>query len=207
MKLEVNDLACERGGHPVFAGVTFALDSGGLLVLRGPNGAGKSSLLRLLAGLGHPASGTITVDGRAADDDPAAFAARRVYVGHQDALKPAFTVAENLAFWARLQRGGEIADAEIDGALAALGLQALRDLPARFLSAGQRRRAALARAIAAGADLWLLDEPTNALDAPSLEAFEAALGRHLDGGGSAIVSTHVAVGGERGAVLTLGNAA
>jgi len=203
MRLSVQNLACERGGYLVFEGLSFDLEAGELLVLRGPNGAGKSSLLRLLAGLGQPAAGKIMADGEDIADDRAAFAAKQVYVGHQDALKPSLSVAENLQFWAGLQRGAAPTGAVIDGALATLGLRDLRDLPAQVLSAGQRRRAALTRAFASGAKLWLLDEPTNALDKASLAAFEDALSRHLTDGGSAIVSTHVALMDGTGRTLDL----
>lgn len=193
MKLRVENLCCERGGYLVFEGLSFDLDAGELLILRGVNGAGKSSLLRLLAGLGRPASGQISANGEDVNEDRAGFAARLVYVGHQDALKPSLTVIENLRFWARLQRGQDVDDAALIEALDSIGLRDLKDLPTQVLSAGQRRRAALARAMASGAELWLLDEPTNALDAASLKAFENALSQHLAAGGSAIISTHVAL--------------
>lgn len=203
MKLTVDNLACERGGYPVFDGVSFELDAGELLVLRGANGSGKSSLLRLLAGLGQPVDGRILVDGDDVVEDRGAFAARTVYVGHQDALKPSLTVTENIRFWAGLQRGSLPSDVAIDAALETLGLTALRDLPAQVLSAGQRRRSALARALASGAELWLLDEPTNALDKASLAAFERALDAHLTSGGNAIISTHVALMDGTGKTLDL----
>lgn len=205
MKLEVLDLTCVRGGEHVFDGIGFTLDAGELLVLRGPNGAGKSSLLRLLAGLGRSAGGTIRCDGGDVADDRPGFARRTVYVGHQDALKPSLSVAENLAFWAGLQQGRAAPATRVTGALETLGLGGLSDMPARFLSAGQRRRAALARALASDAELWLLDEPTNALDSTSLTAFESALRSHLSGGGSAIVSSHLAVGGPDSRFLALGD--
>ncbi len=195
MKLDVSNLACERGGYHVFEHVSFALDAGDMLMLTGPNGVGKSSLLRLLAGLGEPVAGTIVVDGRNVAGDPARFAVNRIYVGHADALKPSLTVAENLMFWTRLQRGtNEVAEA-VASALETLGLGSLADTPARYLSAGQRRRAALARAMASGAPLWLLDEPTTALDSRSLAALDDIIARHLAGGGLAVVSSHVAVKG------------
>jgi len=195
MRLEVSDLACERGGHRVFEGVSFHLDAGGMMMLTGPNGAGKSSLLRLLAGLGAPVSGTVHLDDLNIAEDPETAASRRVYVGHADALKPVLTVTENLAFWTRLQRGRENVGDTVAQALDTLGLATLAGTPARYLSAGQRRRATLARALASGAKLWLLDEPATALDAASLKAFEAALAGHLAEGGIAVVSSHVPVAG------------
>ena len=142
---------------------------GGALLLTGPNGSGKSTLLRLLAGLLRPAAGTLTWDGADALADLPAHARRVAYVGHQDAVKPGLTAAENLRFAARLT-GGDVRDA-----LAAVGLEELADLPARMLSAGQRRRLALARLVLSRAPLWLLDEPTLGLDAASVERFGAML--------------------------------
>ena len=155
-------LSCVRGERWVFGGVNFAVAPGGALVLEGPNGSGKSSLLRLAAVLLQPAEGRLLWDGRNIADDPEAHRGRIVYVGHLDALKAALTVHDNLAFWARL---GGAAAAVTDAALARIGLDHLADLPARFLSAGQRRRLNLARLLLGRAPLWLLDEPTTSLDA------------------------------------------
>lgn len=184
---EARNLGCRRGGRPVFAGLSFALAGGGALVLTGPNGSGKSSLLRLLAGLGRPAAGSIAWDGADVAEDRDAHAGRLQYLSHQDPLKPALTVAENLAFWVRLA-GADAAG--LDAALDAMNIRHLTDVPARYLSAGQRRRANLARVVASGAPLWLLDEPTTALDADSTGRLEAALARHLGGGGLLVLSTH-----------------
>ena len=153
MNLSVQNLSCERGGYPVFGDLSFDLDAGELLVLRGANGSGKSSLLRLLAGLGSPVAGMIMADGEDAAEDRSAFAAKTVYVGHQDALKSSLSIAENLLFWAGLQRGHTPDDAVIDAALSTLGLSDLKYLPAQVLSAGQRRRAVLARALSSDAAL------------------------------------------------------
>lgn len=181
-------LACLRGGRMVFAGLGFALEAGGLLVLTGPNGSGKSSLLRMMAGLLPPAAGTITFD--AADDG--VLQPRLAYLGHLDALKPQLTVAEELAFSARLAgpssvRGRAEAIAE---ATTMFALGSLVELPCRYLSAGQRRRVALARVAAARARLWLLDEPTTALDDASTVAFGRALARHRADGGMAAIASH-----------------
>jgi len=195
MKLEVSELACERGGHRVFERVSFTLDGGGMLMLTGPNGAGKSSLLRLLAGLASPAAGRILIDGGDATRNPQAHADRLAYVGHADALKPALTVTENLTFWTRLQRGRRDVAAPVSEALEAMGLTPLAGTPARYLSAGQRRRTALARALASGAPIWLLDEPLTALDTNAVRSFAQAVGTHLARGGLAVVSSHVPVEG------------
>ena len=155
------------------------------MLLTGPNGSGKSTLLRLLAGLLRPAAGTLLWDGEDALADLSAHARRVTYVGHQDAVKPGFTAAENLRFAARLN-GGAVGEA-----LAAVGLEELADLPARMLSAGQRRRLALARLALSHAPLWLLDEPTLGLDARSVERFGAMLAVHRNRGGIVVAATHL----------------
>jgi heme exporter protein A len=188
----VEGLACVRGERTVFVDLRFTLESGGALLLLGPNGSGKSSLLRLLAGLLRPAAGTILWDGRPVAEDDEAHAARLAFVGHQDAVKPALTVAENLAFWAGL-RDPAIAASTIAMALERFGLGRLADEPARILSAGQRRRLALARLLAGKAPLWLLDEPTAALDAGSVRTLESVIARHRAGGGMVVLSTHTDV--------------
>lgn len=184
---EGRDLACIRGERLVFAGLEFALAPGDALLVTGPNGSGKSSLLRLLAGLLPAAAGEVRWKGTPTRTDPEAFAAEFHYVGHLDAVKPSLTVQRNLAFWAGL-RGGDAG--AVDAGLDAVGLAHLADLPARFLSAGQKRRLGLARLFATPAPLWLLDEPTIALDRASVAAVETALDRHRAAGGIAVVSTN-----------------
>ncbi len=181
--LEVRQIAAFRGERLVLEGVSFRLDAGGALLLRGANGAGKSTLLRVLAGLIPLAAGTLLWRGEDALADLSYHARRLAYLGHQDAVKPGLSVAENLAFWAR--RGGEIG-----AALAAVHLAPLADLPARFLSAGQRRRLAIARLLLTRAPLWLLDEPGNGLDDASLTALGAIADRHRAAGGMVIAATH-----------------
>lgn len=183
--LEARDLACLRGDRAVFAGLSFALPAGAALLLTGANGAGKSTLLRILAGLLRPAEGAVAWQGTDVAADPAAHAARLRYVSHQDALKPALTVTENLDFFARLW-GGEVAPA-----LAAMALTPLADLPARVLSSGQKRRLALARLALAPAPLWLLDEPTTGLDAASVERLGPLLAAHRAAGGIVVAATHI----------------
>jgi len=180
------DLACLRGGQLVFAGLGFALEEGELLVLRGPNGSGKSTLLRLLAGLLPRREGRLWWRGRTCEPQEAAHRARLHYVGHHNAVKSDLTAAENLAFHAALYGGGE----RVDRALAAFGLSALGEMRVRYLSAGQRRRLALARLLLAPRPLWLLDEPEVGLDRPSRKALAKLLEDHLAGGGVAVVATH-----------------
>ena len=179
-------MACIRGERPVFAGVSFRLERGGALALVGPNGAGKSSLLRILAGFLKPAGGTLEWDGTPVDEDWAAHRGRLHYVGHLDAVKPTLTAAENLDGWARFRGAARAAP----DALAALGIADLADVPGRYLSAGQKRRLALARVLATPAPLWLLDEPTVTLDAEAAARVDAMIAAHRAGGGMAIVATH-----------------
>jgi heme exporter protein A len=196
------DLICVRGERMVFRGLSFALDAGAALVLTGPNGSGKSSLLRVMAGLLPPHSGTLAWHGTSIGEDMAEHRARLHYVGHQDAVKPVLTAAETLAFWAGL-RGG--AGASVSQALDRFRLGALAETPGRFLSAGQRRRLALARLVASPAPLWLLDEPTTGLDAESVGDLEAALAEHRAGGGIVVAATHIPIGLAGGETLALGD--
>jgi heme exporter protein A len=190
--LEARDLVCVRGERVVFAGLAFRLEAGGALMLTGANGSGKSSLLRLLAGLLRAADGELLWNDASIQADPEGHRRRLRYVGHSDPVKPVLSVRENLEFWARLQGAGT---GLVQDALARFGLDALADLPARFLSAGQRRRLNLARLIAGMPDppapLWLLDEPTAGLDAASVATLEALLAFHREAGGLVAVATHV----------------
>lgn len=195
--LRVEGLAAIRGERLVLRDVGFAVPPGGALLLLGPNGSGKSTLLRLLAGLGRPDAGRVLWNGADAHADPAAHASRVGWLGHLDAVKPGLTTAENLRFAAR--DGGSVADA-----LAALGLGRLAFLPARMLSAGQRRRLALARLALSRAPLWLLDEPTLGLDAASVERLGALLAAHRARGGVVVAATHLALPLPGAAELALG---
>jgi heme exporter protein A len=178
--LHAEGLAAIRGERLVFAGLSFALPRGGALLLEGPNGAGKSTLLRVLAGLGRAEAGTLHWNGADALADRTAHAGRIAWLGHLDAVKPGLSVAENLTFW------GEPA-----AALDRLGLLPLADLPARMLSAGQRRRLALARLVLSDAPIWLLDEPTLGLDAASVDVLGGLFAEHRARGGVIVVATHL----------------
>jgi heme exporter protein A len=216
MKLSGHDLVCVRGGRRVFSGVGFAVAAGQALVLTGPNGAGKSSLLRLVAGLIHPVAGHVALEG---GDPELSVGEQAHYVGHLDPLKPALTVTENLAFWARFLNGGSDRQrrsgpgastvdeqALIAHGLAAAGLEELARLPAGYLSAGQRRRLSLARVLAAPRPVWLLDEPNTALDAASQERLQRVMQAHLAGGGLIVAATHGPLGLAEPAELRLGGA-
>lgn len=182
--LAAENLACQRAGRLVFRGVSLQLDSGGAVLITGRNGAGKSSLLRLLAGLLSPLTGTVQTHEMPQDD-------RRLfgYVGHQDAVKPTLTALENLAFWAALADRRE-AHSRAQLALEAFDIERLADLPGRILSAGQKRRLSLGRLLVAPARIWLLDEPSVALDQDGVLRLETEIGRHQLAGGAVIVATH-----------------
>jgi heme exporter protein A len=191
--LNVADLACRRGGRPVFDRLSFALGAGELLALTGRNGSGKTSLLRALALLVRPEAGTIVWRGANVQDDPETWRGQLAWLGHLDGLKGDLTVRENLLGAERL-RGRPAADDRLDLALVAFDLNALAHRPVRILSAGQRRRTALARVMLTQAPLWLLDEPLNALDATAQQAFRAVLQQHLAHGGLAVAATHADLG-------------
>jgi heme exporter protein A len=191
MRLEVTDIRVERGGRRVLDGLSFAIEPGEALIVTGPNGAGKSTLLRALAGLLPLAGGRIAVEGREEQDAPSPRDIAH-YVGHVDANKISLTAGENLAFWAamlvnRQGRGGGVPVAE---AVAAFGLEAIAELPVSVLSAGQRRRIALARLLVAARPLWLLDEPMTALDAAAQARLLGHMRIHLDRGGIVVAATH-----------------
>jgi heme exporter protein A len=191
--LDVAELACRRGGRPVFAHLSFALGAGELLALTGRNGSGKTTLLRALALLVRPQAGTIAWQGANVQDDPETWRDQLAWLGHLDGLKGDLTVRENLLGAERL-RGRLVADDRLDLALVAFDLNALAHRPVRTLSAGQRRRTALARVMLTQAPLWLLDEPLNALDVAAQQAFRTVLQQHLADGGLAIAATHADLG-------------
>jgi heme exporter protein A len=185
MSLSVEDLACRRAGRLVFSGLSFALEPGQIRLVRGPNGAGKSSLLRTLAGLVPVAAGRIVLDG-VSPRDADAWSERVAYAGHLDGIKMQFTVAENLRFWADVFGGGDAG-----AAIAAADLAAIAGRGVHACSAGQRRRAGLARLLLADRVLWLLDEPTVALDTAAVARLTEAIAAHAARGGMALIATHV----------------
>jgi heme exporter protein A len=193
MELRGTDLGCVRGGRRVFAGVNFTVAAGRPLLLTGANGAGKSSLLRLIAGLINPDHGTVALHG---GGDELTVGEQTHYLGHLDPLKGALTVIENLVFWVRfLNADATPGEREaVERSLDTVGLGDLADVPAGYLSAGQRRRLSLARMVAVPRSLWLLDEPTAALDAASQERLDGLMRTHLGDGGLIVAATHGPLG-------------
>ncbi len=202
MRLSAWDLTIERGGRRIFAGLSFAVGEGAALVVTGPNGAGKSSLLRALCGFLALEAGGFALEG---GDAERTVGEQAHYVGHADGVKSALTAGENLAFAAAIL-GGDGSPAASRAALERVGLAHVIDFPARLLSAGQRRRVALARLLVARRPLWLLDEPATALDASAQGALASIMQAHLRGGGIIVAAAHAPLGLEEAQELKLGAA-
>ncbi|MYG51675.1 MAG: heme ABC exporter ATP-binding protein CcmA [Rhodospirillaceae bacterium] len=194
LSLNVEGLACARGGRAVFGGLDFQAAGGDAIELRGPNGAGKSSLLRLLAGLLPPAAGAIVWTGGAETSRPAL-----TYCGHRDPVKPWLTAREQLAWWRDLEGNGSV-----EAAAGAMGIGPLLDVAGGLLSAGQRRRLALARLALAETPAWLLDEPSVSLDEDGAALLTAMIGRHRARGGLVVVATHQPTGLPHARTVNLG---
>src|SRR5271154_1624320 len=200
MRLRAWDLTIERGGRRLIAGLSFAVDDGAARIVAGPNGAGKSSLLRALCGFLPLEVGGFALEG---GDAERTVGEQAHYLGHADGVKGALTAGENLAFAAAMLGGRSSREAQRD-ALARVGLAHVIDFPARLLSAGQRRRVALARLLIADRPLWLLDEPATALDAAAQAALAAIMQAHLRGGGIVVAAAHAPLGLEGAKELKLG---
>ena len=193
MRLIGADITIERGGRRLFSGLSFEAGAGAALIVTGPNGAGKSSLLRAIAGLLRIASGGIRLDGGDAEQT---LGEQAHYLGHADALKGALTAGENLAFWAAMLGADKppAAPLSVAAALERVGLAHIVDFPVTALSAGQRRRVALARLLVAYRPLWLLDEPTAALDSAAQARLAEIMRAHLASGGLIVAATHAPLG-------------
>jgi heme exporter protein A len=189
MRLIADNLCGERGGRGVFSGIDFSLGGSDALIVTGPNGSGKSTLLRVIAGLLPPASGRVMLEGGGEAFPTVASAAH--YLGHQNAMKPALTVEENLVFWRDFCGDAALG---VEAALDLVKLGAIAHLPYGYLSTGQRRRASIARLLVNRRPLWLLDEPTAGLDGESERLFSELLERHRTAGGMLIAATHLPLG-------------
>jgi heme exporter protein A len=185
--LETSALACERGGLRLFSDLGLSVAPGGLLRVRGANGSGKTTLLRTLAGLTRPSAGAVRWRGEPIGDE---YHSEMLYIGHAPGMKDELTVLENLSFSAHLA-GLDVSESKIGNALQQLGISRLAGLPARYLSQGQRKRAALARlALSASVPLWLLDEPFAALDDEAIIGVSALCATHLAAGGMVVLTSH-----------------
>lgn len=199
LRLNVHGLSCGRGDAVLLDGLDLALDGGHALLLRGPNGSGKSTLLLTLAGLLRPLEGTITFEGHDEENGPALH-----YCGHRNAVRARLGVLETLNFWRALNGAGTM---EPEAALERVGLGRAALLDAAYLSAGQQRRLALARLLVSPRPLWLLDEPTAALDSEGHSLVAALITEHLASGGLAIIATHDPLDIAAAETLTLGGPA
>ncbi|MCP8894900.1 heme ABC exporter ATP-binding protein CcmA [Shinella daejeonensis] len=193
MRLVAEGLSAKRGEDLIFHDISFEVAAGEALVVKGANGAGKSTLLRVLAGLLPPEAGSVRIDAAAHTVERPCEACH--YLGHRNAMKRELSVEENLRFWKAclgdLQGGQGLA---VDAAAAMVGLGGITHLPFGYLSAGQQRRIAMAKLLVAWRPVWLLDEPTAALDAAAEEMFSGLVTRHLSAGGIAIAATHQPLG-------------
>jgi heme exporter protein A len=187
MRFRASNIAIDRGGRRLLSNLSFELNAGEALAVVGPNGAGKTSLLRALAGLLPLAEGALSHEGGVED---AALGEEAHYLGHANGLKDGLTPRENLEFWAAMLDLDRREGLSPRAALEHLGLAHTVDFPVRALSAGQKRRVALARLLVARRPLWLLDEPLNALDEASQRRFSEIMREHLAGGGLIVAATH-----------------
>lgn len=187
--LEVSNLACSRGDHPLFTDLSFMLEAGELLQVQGENGKGKTSLLRTLCGFMQPVAGEIRWRGENVEELDEDYFAELLYLGHHNAIKDELNALENLQISAGLA-GIKLDEKEAIAALRRMGLKGREHLPVKVLSQGQRRRAALARMLVSDAPLWVLDEPLTALDVGAVGLIQELLGEHLARDGMVIFTTH-----------------
>jgi heme exporter protein A len=187
--LEVKNLACVRGDHQLFTGLSFSLGAGELMQVQGENGSGKTTLLRTLCGFMRPEDGQIFWRGQNVRELGEEFNAEMIYLGHHNAIKDELNALENLRISAGLA-GCAVDEKEALAALRRMGLRRREHLPVKVLSQGQRRRVALSRLLIGNAHLWILDEPLAALDVGAVELMQELIGEHLSKGGMAIFTTH-----------------
>jgi heme exporter protein A len=187
--LEVGNLACSRGDHRLFSGLSFTLHPGQIMQVQGANGSGKTSLLRTLCGFIQPDDGQILWRGKRVRELGEDYFAELLYLGHLNAIKDELSALENLQMSAGLA-GYTVSEKQAIAVLRRMGLQRREHLPVRVLSQGQRRRVALARLLTSDAHLWILDEPLTALDVGAVGLMQELIGEHLSNGGMTIFTTH-----------------
>lgn len=199
MRLIVSDLAAERGGEIIFSDLNFSLSGGQAMVVTGPNGSGKSTLLRIICGLLPAAHGEVQMEVGAEMLKPSSLIH---YLGHQNAMKPALSVRENLDFWQKFH--GEKA-LEIEEALEEVGLPDIDHLPFGYLSTGQKRRVSIAKLLISGRSVWVVDEPTAGLDRASEKRFAELMSAKLNDGGIIIAATHIPLGLDQVMTVDIGD--
>ena len=204
MRVSIENLAVVRGEELVFSGLSFAVAAGEALIVRGPNGAGKSTLLRTLADLLPAEAGTMTFTDPDGEFGEARLPELCHYLGHENAMKTAMSVGENLVFWQEFAGQPHL---DVEEALEMVGLGGLSSIPFGHLSTGQRRRASIARLLVSYRPVWLLDEPTSGLDAASEKQFADLMKVHLEDGGIIIAATHLPLGLDGARILELQSAA
>jgi len=187
--LEAINLTCVRGTRRLFKDLDFTVERGELIELRGPNGSGKTSLLRILCGLATPATGNVLWDGENIRKLAEEYSAVVAYLGHQNAVKDELTAMENLKIASGVS-GHSLSDDDAQDVLARVGLTQQQNLPARVLSAGQRRRLGMTRLLTSNATLWILDEVLTSLDSAAMDLSREFISAHVKNGGAAIVATH-----------------
>ena len=187
--LEARAVACARGERKLFSGLTFQVFAGECLHIRGENGVGKTSLLRLLTGLSLPESGEILWDAKSIKSDAESYHSKLLFLGHRDALKEDLTALENLLMYAAVD-GVSLSDEEAFIALRRFGLKGREDLPVNCLSAGQKKRVLMARMLTRRAQIWVLDEPFNALDTHAVQELKELIVEHLALNGLVILTSH-----------------
>jgi heme exporter protein A len=187
--LQVSNLGCVRGNRRLFSNLSFSVEPNAFVQVTGPNGSGKTSLLRMLCGLLKFEEGSVTWNGEGIHSLAEEFSAQLTYIGHRNGLKEELTAVENLRIASGL-KGKDLSNERVHSSLAAMGLGGREELPLRFLSQGQQRRAALARLLIEGTKLWILDEVLTSLDKAATELMHRLIEDHLNSGGMAIVATH-----------------
>ncbi len=200
MHFSVENLSVVRGEDLIFSGLYFTVEAGEALLVRGPNGAGKSTLLRTLAELLPAETGTMTFTDPDGEFGEAHLPELCHYLGHDNAMKAAMSVGENLAFWQEFAGQPHL---DVEEALEMVGLGGLSSIPFGHLSTGQRRRASIARLLVSYRPIWLLDEPTSGLDVASEKQFAELMKVHLENGGIIIAATHLPLGLDEARVLDL----